>query len=233
MKPDLTHAAQRCPVLSKARPDTRKLLVESASLRRLDRSDSLFLHETHADQCFVIVFGWIKLYRILPNGSEAIIRMHTAGETLAFADCLRDGQHQTGADAASEATVLCIPAAPLREVIASDPDFGRILLTNSFDQIDSLNEQLESLKCQTAIQRVACFLRRHARLREGRLVVLLPFEKGLVASYLGMKPESLSRALGRLKGHGVRPRREEIEISDPAALDALIHDDAGSLAYTG
>lgn len=223
MQPNLFAASNKCPVLSKASSKSRDYLIQQSRMRRFERGETIFLHEDTAANCYILVNGWAKLYRIMPSGAEAVMRMHTSGETIGFADALRGGTYQTGADAASECIALEVPAAAIRATIAKDPEFGTILLTNSFEQIDALSEQIETLKCLSGMQRVAAFLLQHARKRQDRLIVTLPYEKGLMAAYLGIKPESLSRALSKLKTFGVIPAGEGLEITDPTAIDELIH----------
>ena len=49
----------------------------------------------------------------------------------------------------------------------------------------------------------------------------LPYDKRLLAGRLGMKPESLSRALGKLREIGVNDREGTITISDISELRAF------------
>lgn len=51
-----------------------------------------------------------------------------------------------------------------------------------------------------------------------------PFEKALIANRLGMKPESLSRALGKLKPCGVNVDRDNVTIDDPRKLARLVEE---------
>lgn len=210
---------ERCPVLSGATAKTREYLVSQAHFRHLNRGESLYLCDTPARNCFVIVRGWIKRYRILPNGAEAVIRLHPAGETLGFMDALRGQHYGAGAEAISPAVLLEVPVAAIERQMKADPDLARLLLTQSYEHVDELHDQIESLKCRTGVQRLAKFLLRELRERNGRLLVVLPYERNLVAAYLGLKPESLSRAFAKLREAGVRSAREGIEISD---LDALL-----------
>jgi hypothetical protein len=55
--------------------------------------------------------------------------------------------------------------------------------------------------------------------REGGCTIELPYEKALIASRLGMKPESLSRAIGKLRPLGVTVDRERVSIVD---VDLLV-----------
>ena len=58
--------------------------------------------------------------------------------------------------------------------------------------------------------------------REGPVVLELPFEKSLLANRLGMKPESFSRALARLRAHGVTVDREIVKIDDVGRLVSFV-----------
>ena len=51
-------------------------------------------------------------------------------------------------------------------------------------------------------------------------MVGLPYEKALIAARLGMKPESFSRAMARLRGLGVYVEGEQVAISDVERLAA-------------
>jgi hypothetical protein len=51
--------------------------------------------------------------------------------------------------------------------------------------------------------------------------VRLPFDKALIASQLGMQPETLSRSLARLRAMGIAAEGNRIQISDIATLHRL------------
>ena len=46
----------------------------------------------------------------------------------------------------------------------------------------------------------------------------LPYDKKLIASRLGMKPETFSRALAQLRNHGVTIKGGDARIADLAVL---------------
>ena len=54
--------------------------------------------------------------------------------------------------------------------------------------------------------------------KEGSVTIDLPYDKSLVAARLGMKPESLSRALAKLRLYGVTTNGHKIELSDIVKL---------------
>jgi CRP-like cAMP-binding protein len=82
-----------------------------------------------------------------------------------------------------------------------------------------LVNEIERLKRRSATELVAEFLLDLcAAASADRADVTLPFEKSIIAARLGIKPESFSRALGRLKDVGVDVNGAEIAIASRAAL---------------
>jgi len=54
-----------------------------------------------------------------------------------------------------------------------------------------------------AAQKIGCFILRLANVTHTSFEVILPYDKSLIASYLGMKGETFSRALNELKPLGI------------------------------
>ena len=215
-------AASRCPVLSQASAASRETLMRHALLRHVERGTCIFSHGAAAESGYILMGGWIKITRTQPCGAISILTLHAPGETFGFADSIRRLPRSATAEAATDCTVLSVSARSICQTMRSDSSFGNAILSHSFQQNDSLLQQLEALKIFSGIQRLACFLLRHAKPGNGRHIVRLPFHKHLVAHYLGLKPESLSRSLAKLKEYGVRTVPDGIEISNPGALEALI-----------
>jgi CRP/FNR family transcriptional activator FtrB len=66
-----------------------------------------------------------------------------------------------------------------------------------------LIRQIAELKLKTTAQRLGSFLLTMVEAETGRAELRFPYDKRLVADQLGMKPESLSRALAKLAKQGV------------------------------
>ncbi len=92
------------------------------------------------------------------------------------------------------------------------------MLASTSYHLKALVEQIEQIKILSAPQRLADFLIRLSSVREGPAEIELPYEKSLIASRLGMKPESLSRALAKLRPLGVSVDRERVSIVDMRLL---------------
>jgi len=122
------------------------------------------------------------------------------------------------AEVVTSARLLSIDGEMLRRRIREQPDLALSMLASASYHLKFLVEQIEQIKLLSAPQRIADFLIGLCPLREGSCTVDLPYEKALIASRLGMKPESLSRALAKLRPLGVQVEREHVSIVDVALL---------------
>ena len=80
---------------------------------------------------------------------------------------------------------------------------------------------VKNQKLRTAAERLANYLLVIHQQQGASGQIDLPFEKRLLASYLGVTPENLSRAFKTLETSGVRNSRTKIFIEDDAALRKL------------
>lgn len=217
--------ARRSTLLSSMPHAAAERLVSAAKIVRYDRGATLFLQGEPATAVHVVIDGWIKLYRISPNGSEAVVGIFTKAESFAEAVALRGQPYPVTAEAVSECEIMHIPASALTALIRSDPEVAINVLAATFLHLRSLVGQIEQMKAQTGAQRVAEFLLELCPCTEGSCVVHLPYDKVLIAGRLGMKPESLSRAFSKLRLIGVVIDRDHAAIEDVARLRDYCQED--------
>ena len=189
------------------------------------RGELLFQQGDPATCCFLVLDGWVKLYRETTDGDEVVVALFTAGESFAEAMMFRGGRYPATAEAVTSVRLLHIDGQLLRDAILRDPQISFDMLAASSLHLRRLVEQVEQLKAQSAPKRIASFLLSLTTARHGTVRIELPYEKLLIANRLGMKPESFSRALRQLRGTGVFVEREFVHIDDVARLGTLVEGD--------
>ncbi len=219
MAHEVQKAVARQSLLLRSLPEQHvDTLLSHAIWRTYDRGETIFLQEEEAKAVHVVLSGWVKLFRMSPTGSEAVVSVFTRGESFGEAVALRNVPYPVSAEAVSACDVMHIPSPVLVSLMKEDSQIGISILASTFTHLHSLVAQLEQLKAQTGAQRVAEFLLSLCEAEEGECEVELPYDKMLIAGRLGMKPESLSRAFSRLKPVGVKISRNHAEISDIETL---------------
>lgn len=204
-------------------------VLAQATVCALDRGETLFVHGEPAEAVFVVLDGWIKLFRLAPNGAEAVVGVFTRGQSFGEAAAFRGDAYPVSAAAVTDCRLMRVRSAAILSLVDARPEVGRALIASTYRHLHALVAQIEQLKAQSGAQRVAEFLVDLSPVAEGPCTVTLPYDKALIAGRLGMKPESLSRAFARLRGHGVTVKNAQCAIADVAALREIAEEDRAGL----
>ncbi len=216
----------RASLLLKSLPEElTEELLKRATLRNTGRGETLFLQGEKAQAIHIVLDGWVKLYRIAPNGNEAIVDVFTRGGSFGEAVALRHMEYPVSAEAVTDCTLLQIPSAGFIGMMKQNPEMAVSIVASTFQRLHALIGQIEQIKAQTGAQRVAEFLLDLSNCETGSCVVTLPYDKVLIAGRLGMKPESLSRAFAKLRGAGVRIAKNHASIDDVEKLRDYAEED--------
>ena len=212
-------------LLAAAPEAVAQTVLASARLREFDRGATIFLQGERASAIYIVAEGWVKLYRIAPNGAEAVVGVFTKGRSFGEAVAFRHDVYPVAAEAVTDCSLIRIEADTFLRLLRDNPEMAIMMLSATYVHLQSLVMQIEALKAQTGAQRVAEFLLELAPCAEGACEVVLPYDKFLIAGRLGMKPESLSRAFVKLRDQGVTIRQNNAAITDVSALRAFAEED--------
>ncbi|RDW14377.1 cyclic nucleotide-binding protein [Paracoccus thiocyanatus] len=218
MNAPLPEAVKKSVLLNGLTPEMRDKLLKDAQRRSYREGETIFLQGDPARAVFIVLNGFIKLSRLTPNGTEAVVAILGRNRSFAEAMALRGTPYPVSAEAISDCTVLQIDGTRLRQFLLENQEFAIGLLASTFVHLQALVDQIENLKAHTGVQRVAQFLADLSDAEEGPAEVRLPYNKRLIAGHLGMQPESLSRAFARLRQHGVEVDADKAVIADIAEL---------------
>ncbi|WP_425040478.1 Crp/Fnr family transcriptional regulator [Primorskyibacter sp. S187A] len=215
----------RSPIFRNLKQQDVEHLLERSVLRPLDRGASIYLQGESAHSMFIILDGWIKTYRLSSCGSEAVVGIFSKAGCFGEETALRNANYTTGAEAVTDALVAQLDGCVLQKAIDEDLNLCLALLKGAMRQRNDLITHVEQLKSHTAAQRIADFLLTLCPDNSSTCTVVLPYDKVLIAAWLGMKPESLSRAFRRLKGHGVTIRKNHAVIESVEELSHYAEED--------
>jgi CRP-like cAMP-binding protein len=206
------------PLFGSIPQETTQSIIGNQAVRFYEKDTQLFQQGEVATGFFLILDGWVKLYRLTPDGGEAVVGVFKRGETFAEAAIFLGGRYPVSAEVVTPSRLLRFDGESLRRRIREQPDLALSMLASASYHLKALVEQIEKIKLLSAPQRAADFLVDLSPINEGSVTIELPYEKTLIANRLGMKPESLSRALAKLRPLGVSVDREHVTIADVGLL---------------
>lgn len=202
--------------------DIADAIKARAFIRTYERGEIVFLQGDAADSVFIVLEGWIKLFRNTRSGTEAVVGVFTKGQSFGEVLVFKKDIYPFSAEAVTPCRLMQVRAKAISELMAARPEVCTAIITTIFRHLHTLVEQIEQLTTQTGRQRVATFLLELCAVSSGPCRVTLPYDKVLIAGRLGMKPESLSRAFNDLQDVGVEIDQNHAAIADVAHLQAYL-----------
>jgi CRP-like cAMP-binding protein len=215
----------RVAVFRGLKAETVQHIIAPATAVMLRPQEWIMRQDDPATAFFIVIDGWMKLYRSTPSGDETIIDIMTKGDSFAEPVAFTGNRYIATAEAVSEARVGRIPADHLVRCIRDSPDIALAMIASISQHMHYLVQQVEQLKTQSGIQRVAEFLASLSLAEHGYCALVLPYDKILIAGRLGLTPESLSRAFARLRTIGVVVDASHVIVNDVAKLRQLAADE--------
>ncbi|MGE0848052.1 MAG: Crp/Fnr family transcriptional regulator [Hyphomicrobiaceae bacterium] len=219
----------RIAVFRGLKPETVEHIIAPATVAMHRAQECIFRQGDPATAFFITISGWVKLYRITQAGEETVIHTMTKGDSFAEAVAFTGNRYPATAEAVSDARIVRIPADHIVRCIRESPDIALAMIASTSQHLHHLVQQVEQLKAQSGVQRVAEFLATLAPNDHGSCVIALPYDKVLIAARLGLKPESLSRAFAKLRSVGVEVHASHVAVGDIARLRQLAADDRSAI----
>jgi CRP-like cAMP-binding protein len=209
------------------RAEVIEQIIAPAAAMMLRPRGRLTRQEDPAKSFFIVIDGWLKVYRSAASGEETVITMLKKGDSYPESVALTGGRYLASSDAVTEARVARIPADHLVRCIRLNPELALSMIASTSHQLGNLIEQVEQLKAHSGVQRVAEFISSMCGVDHGSCAVVLPYDKVIIASRLGLTPEYLSRAFARLRNLGVIVNASRVTVQDVRRLRNWASEDSG------
>lgn len=222
------NCVRRVPIFAGLTAAQQDLVATMARPRILADGELVHGVGEQTGSMFVVHSGAVKVSRLLPSGRKHLLRVVTPGETLGEYALLTGSAPLEEAQAVDSARLCVFVHEDLTALIQQYPDIAQRMLRTLGERLAQTEHQL-TLNSQSVEVRIADYLLQQPLLRSPDLAgmrVRLPLNKKDIASLLGTTPESLSRALGRLRSKGAIDIADEVvTILDPEALELLVSGD--------
>ncbi len=191
----------------------------------ISRADSVVYHGDGASALYVIQSGWVKLIRQTPDGKETIIGLCSKNDLFGEAALFHHANYPYSAEILSDnAELIVIPSDVLRKAIESDANLSNKVMSLLNERTYQAQLKLEQMSTMSAAQRLGCFILHLCgdNNDNGAAKIQIPVGKNILATYLGMKPETLSRSQQQLKSIGIQTNASEVIVSDVEKLKNFV-----------
>jgi CRP/FNR family transcriptional regulator len=207
--------------------DMQKLDEVVATRRHVKQGELLFRDGEEFKSLFAIRTGFFKTSVATPDGLEQVTGFQMAGEIIGLDGIVTD-QHSCNAIALEDADVCVMPFSNVEELSRDFPVLQRHVHKVMSREIVRENSMMMMIGNMRSEERLAVFLlnlvqRLHAS-GFSQAEIILRMSREDIASYLGMKLETVSRAFSRLSDEGIiEVKQRYVGILNPQALKKIVN----------
>lgn len=164
---------------------------------------ALFIRGEPANHFFLILSGSVRLYRITADGKEKVIEIIQQGETFAEAVALVDKPYPINGQTIEDTEMIWIPADVLKNLIEQNPSLAFKMMAGLSMRLHKFINDIYALSTANAEQKVAGYFLSFLDDATTAQTIHLPSKKTIIASRLGLQPETFSRVLRKMKSTDV------------------------------
>lgn len=194
-----------------------------ASFRELAAGDILFRLGDACNHFFLVQTGVMKLYRLSQSGEEKVIELISPDQLFAEAVMFMGARYPVYAQAVEPVRLIVFDSQDFSDLLHSNTELCFRLMAAMSRRMHGLINEIDRLTLHSGTQRLIQYLL--DQLPEGVAPshsIHLRVPKLVIASRLGIQPETLSRILSKLRQEGLLEISEEtILLRDVAALRGL------------
>ena len=177
----------------------RQRLAPIASLVRVERGATLFRQGTEAAAIYDIADGVLKSTMLRPDGSRAILGFFFPQDIVGLAE---NGLYVTTVQAVTGCVLYRMPLPALERLLKRDSELDHQFLIKACHELRRAQLHELTLGIAHADIRVARFLDLMRQMQPNPAassLIDLPMSRADIADYLGLTPETVSRAFARLR----------------------------------
>lgn len=225
-KPSETHRAiAAAPMFDGLGPAHAESLAAASRPIFLPAGQVLFRRGTPSTGFYVVRDGRMQLSVSNSEGVVRVLEIISPGGAFGHAVMFVREPYPVDATALVDTHLIFVPAAAVDRILDEDPAMARLMLASMARRLQAKVRDIAMLSLQSASQRIVAYVLgavpADALDAGGRTAVELPARKQVLASRLGMTPETFSRAMRTLSAEGlISVDGSVLHIPDVAALDA-------------
>ncbi len=196
----------------------KQKLLQSSNIKKYKKGSLLFLEGEQASRIYVVISGWVKIFKSSSDGAEKIEHMLTSGDVVIESSIFESSNYNNSAQVSVEGRLLSFPAAIYRHWVSQDLTLALNSLKYLSQTANQYQLQVEANRVKSTKERVGHFLLKQFVVQKNPNTIMLPYEKTIIASLLDMKPETFSRSLKSFKNEGLSSEKQQIQVRNMKML---------------
>lgn len=203
-----------------ASDDVLERALSGAFLQRFPSGTTLLMEGDPVDFLYILLDGSVELGAGWKSRDTTLAILRPVS-TFILAAVALDSDALMSAVTLDRSEILMVPGESLRRAMLQDAAFGFAVSQELAGCYRGLVRSIKNQKLRDSTERLANYLLTQRARQGSDDEIVLPHEKRVLASLLGMTPENLSRAFAKLDAQGVSVDGAKVTFSKVQALERL------------
>jgi CRP-like cAMP-binding protein len=184
-------------------------LIADAKLERDYAPGDVLYHQ--GDPCtgvYCIQSGLVGLRKVGADGNSVLVRLAQPGDTIGYRSFLAGEEHKMSAEVLKPGQICFIDRAVARKMLDVKPELGLRFLKHMAEDLDAAEDkflQSTSFDIRARLAHLLLVLKDRfaAEEKDGALRMELPLSRQDMAAMIGVRPETMSRAIRKFEDDGI------------------------------
>ncbi len=195
------------PLFSELNVDELRKIASLGRLQNYNKYEYVFHEGEEFKGIFIVIKGLVKIFKLSPHGKEYILHLLTKPQIFGDVPLFTGGDCPASVQAMEDSTLLFIPKNEFMQLLKDNPDLSFKVMTGFAKRLKSITVKAEDLSLKEVINRLADYIVKgieqtgNSKLPEPFFKI--PLSNSTLAAYLGTIPETISRAIKKLKDNKI------------------------------
>lgn len=217
-------AIKQLELFTNVKEEIFQSLIKNGFFKNFPEGAILINQDQCADFLYILIEGSIEIFSYTQD-KHTILDFIEPTTLFTLTAILNDDVCLQSVKTLSNVTVFMIPAEKVRQAIEEDPNLMRAVIKELTHKYRHTIKELKNQKLRSSSERLANWLIKCAKKKKQIHFIDLPCEKRVLARFLGMTAENLSRSFSQLAKHGIKVDGSRIVFVDMHKLENFAHPD--------
>jgi len=179
-------------------------IISQSKIIEFEKKSFIFREGEKAIFLYIVLKGWVKVFKSTEEGDEMILQMLSSGDSIMESIIFLSSVFTVNGQAVEDVAILAVPIEMLERDLTKTCRLAFNFISNMSNSSLHLIRQVQNYQLKSADEKIGRFLLKlHVENNFVDNTIKLPYKKNIVANYLGMSGETLSRGLKTLKQRGI------------------------------
>lgn len=191
------------PLFAELSVEELRKITAISSLVNYKKGEFVF-HEGEAfPGIYIVLKGLVKIFKISPQGKEYILHLLRKPNLFGDVPLFTGGKCPASVRIMEDSTLLFIPKNEFLQLLKDNPELSFKIMAGFAKRLESITVKAEDLSLKEVVNRLADYIvkgiesNHNSNLPEPFFKI--PLSNPTIAAYLGTIPETISRAIKKLK----------------------------------